>query len=55
MNKKEVVFLYSYLLILLIIGAIIFNDYGISWDEEISRSNGLFALDYIYSILGLKK
>ena len=53
MNKKEEVFLYSYLTILLIIGVIIYNDYGISWDEEISRSNGLFALEYIYSILGL--
>jgi len=31
----------------LIIGLLIFDDYGISWDEDVSRRNGLVSAQYI--------
>ena len=50
-EKKIIVFL---LISIFVIGASIFKDYGISWDERISRSNGFFSLRYIYTLLGIE-
>ena len=53
MNKNlELKIVLTFFGILIIVGVIIFNDFGISWDEPISRANGFFALEYLYSILG---
>lgn len=30
------------------VGILIFRDYGISWDEPISRNNGLVAYRYVF-------
>ena len=37
----------------LIVGIIIFNDYGISWDEQYHRINGYVALNYVREIFAL--
>ena len=38
-------------LILILIGFIVYKDYGISLDEEISRNNGLVSIKYICDFL----
>jgi len=37
------------------VGVIIFNDYGISWDEEQNRYMGFISLNYIREIFNLSK
>ena len=37
----------------LIIGTLIFDDYGISWDEHYQRTDGFIALNFIREILSL--
>jgi hypothetical protein len=49
-NLKLYLIYFSFFFIL---GFLIYDDYGISWDEPISRTNGLFALKYIYSLLDI--
>lgn len=34
--------------IYLVVGIVIFTDYGLSWDEPVSRNNGLVAYDYVF-------
>ena len=36
----------------LIMGLFIFQDYGISWDEEIQRKHGLITVDYVNEVFG---
>ena len=36
-------------LIALLIGLLTYQDYGISWDEAISRNNGILSFDYIFN------
>ena len=38
---------------LLIVGILIFDDYGMSWDEYHHRANGFVSLNYIRSLLSL--
>ena len=38
-------------LILILIGFIVYKDYGISLDEEITRNNGLISIKYICDFL----
>ena len=37
------------------VGITIFNDYGISWDEEANRNIGFISLNYIREIFNLDK
>ena len=37
-------------LILILIGFIIYKDYGISGDEEITRNNSLVSIKYIFDV-----
>ena len=37
----------------LILGTLIFDDYGISWDEHYQRTDGFIALNFIREILSL--
>jgi len=50
MNLKKNLFISLYFLILLVIGFLIFPDYGISLDEDNTRINGFVALKYIAEI-----
>ena len=36
----------------LLLGLLIFDDYGISWDEHLERNHGLVSLDYVNQKLG---
>ena len=47
-NKKLLVFIYFFLL--LIVSIIIYPDFGISLDEEITRNNGLVSIKYIVDL-----
>ena len=38
---------------LLVVGIIIYDDYGISWDENYHRGNGFVTLNYIRNLLSL--
>ena len=51
-KKLETKFIASYFILNFLTFVFIFDDYGISWDEPFSRSNGFFSLEYIYSLLG---
>ena len=48
-ENKILTWLFSFLILL---GLVIFKDFGLSWDETISRTNGLLALEYVYNLLG---
>ena len=50
-NKNLLVFFYF--LLLLSIGLIVYDDYGISIDEDNTRINGFVALRYIFDLLAL--
>jgi len=49
-EKLSAVLIFSFLLI---VGILIYDDYGISWDENYHRGNGFVALNYIRSLLSL--
>jgi len=46
-NKHKVI-VGAYFICYLILGTSIFGDYGFSWDEDISRSNGLTSFNYVF-------
>ena len=50
MNSKKKLFITLYFLFLLVIGFLIFPDYGISLDEDNTRINGFVTLKYISEI-----
>ena len=43
--------LFFYFILYILLGLFIYGDYGISWDEPISRMNGLVNLKYISDFL----
>ena len=49
-KKISIVLIFS---LLLIVGVLIYDDYGISWDENYHRGNGFVSLNYIRSLLEL--
>ncbi len=49
-KKKENIYSIIFFLFLLLIGITVFNDYGISIDEDNSRVNGFVSLKYILEI-----
>ena len=49
-KKLSIILFFS---VLLIVGILIFDDYGISWDEYNHRVNGFVSLNYIRSLLSL--
>ena len=53
-NREESI-ITLFFLIYFFIGLIIFTDYGISWDEPISRYNGFVSLNYLHELLGIEK
>ena len=54
-KHKEKFIIALFFLIYFFVGLIIFTDYGISWDEPISRYNGFVSLNYLYELLGIEK
>jgi len=54
MNKLRLIkpIEYALLLVHLIIGLCVVNDYGISWDEPLQRNHGLVSMDYINEVSG---
>jgi len=46
--KRPVVFLYFFVLIV-VLGIIVHGDYGIGWDEKISRECGLHSYNYVFN------
>lgn len=48
-SKSDKLFVLLFFLIYLVLGLSIYQDYGISWDEPISRMNGLVNLKYLQS------
>ena len=53
-NIKNNLLIYIFFTIYLIIGLIIYRDFGISFDENLHRINGFIALKYISNLLTLK-
>ena len=53
LNYKNlfIILIFSFLLI---IGILIFDDYGMSWDEDFHRGNGYVYLNYIRELLSLE-
>ena len=49
-KKISIVLIFS---LLLIVGVLIYDDYGLSWDENYHRGNGFVSLNYIRSLLEL--
>jgi len=46
--KKSIIILYIFFFnLFLLVGVLIYRDYGISWDEGSSRKVGILAFDYI--------
>ena len=52
--KKKKFIIISFFILYLFIGLLIFQDYGLSWDEPISRINGFVTLNYIYDLLNIQ-
>ena len=50
--KNNKLYVILFFLLFFIIGVLVFRDYGISWDETISRNNG--AISYNYTVYGDK-
>ena len=50
-KKQTTIINFTLPLILILIGFVIYRDYGISLDEEISRNNGLVSIKYICDFL----
>ncbi|MDO1447332.1 hypothetical protein Q0590_13775 [Rhodocytophaga aerolata] len=46
-NKYRKAIIFTFFGLYFITGCIIYNDYGISWDESISRYNGIVTLKYL--------
>ena len=44
-NHTKINIILPFLLIYLLIGTLIFDDYGLSWDETYHRINGFVALN----------
>ena len=54
-KNKEKIITTLFFLIYFFIGLLIFSDYGLSWDEPISRYNGFVSLNYLYELIGIEK
>ena len=52
-NHTKINIILPFLLIYLLIGTLIFDDYGLSWDETYHRINGFVALNSIRDFLNL--
>ena len=52
---KENNLIYYFFIFYFLIGFFIYKDYGISWDEPISRTNGFVSLNYIFELLNFDK
>ena len=58
-TKKENIFLkidfyvYIFFITYFILGISIYNDYGISFDENINRTNGFVSLSYVINLFNL--
>ena len=58
-TKKENIFLkidfyvYIFFITYFILGISIYNDYGISFDENINRTNGFVSLSYVINFFNL--
>lgn len=50
-NQKWIVVVFF--LVYLLIGLLVVDDYGMSWDEATQRRNGLISLDHIIKTIGL--
>ena len=50
-KKQTAIINFTLPLILVLIGFIIYRDYGISLDEQITRNNGLVSIKYICDFL----
>ena len=50
-ESHNIILIFIIPLILILIGFIVYKDYGISLDEEISRNNGLVSIKYICDFL----
>ena len=55
MSFQKKIHLISYLLLLsyLILGIVIYDDYGISWDEYFHRISGFVSLNFFRELFGL--
>lgn len=47
-RKSSRLFIVGIFIALLLVGFVIFDDYGISWDEYISRMNGVISVRYVF-------
>lgn len=47
LNRHKSLIVIGFFVLYFLLGLSIFRHYGISWDEQISRSNGLFSYQYI--------
>ena len=46
-------YIYTFFIIYFILGIGIYNDYGISFDENINRTNGFVSLNYVINFFNL--
>ena len=53
LNLKNNFFIYIIFIGYFILGLSIFRDFGISFDENINRTNGFVSLNYIINLFGL--
>ena len=48
-EKKQKQIVFTFFALFFIIGALIYKDYGMSWDEEMQwKNNGTVVYDYIF-------
>ena len=53
LNKNNLIIFFF--IFYFLIGSFIYKDYGISWDEPISRTNGFVSLNYLFDLLSIEK
>jgi Dolichyl-phosphate-mannose-protein mannosyltransferase len=51
MNASRSLYTKGYFLLILLLGLLVFRDYGVTWDEPVDRMNGMVNLKYITSLI----